>query len=71
MKTLKRKLEEKLLMKKLDMLGAVKTFSKDETGDFAQYALIIVIVVAIAGIVLQAMTGWVTTVMETLTNFGG
>lgn len=63
------KINSAMVSKRIKIMNKVYGFAEDETGDFAQYALLIIIAVAIAAIVSNALTGWVETVMENLTNF--
>ena len=67
--TLKKKMNSMMITAGIKAKECFDTFAEEERGDFAQYALLIIIVVAIAGIVSNALTGWVGTVMDSLTNF--
>lgn len=63
------RINQAVLSAKIRMENMICGFAEDETGDFAQYGLLIIIVVAIAGIVSNALTGWVGTVMQKLLDF--
>lgn len=67
--TLKKKMDSMMITAGIKAKECFDTFAEDERGDFAQYALLIIIVVAVAAIVSNALTGWVTNVMNTLTQF--
>lgn len=67
--TLKKKMDAMVISAGMKVKKYFNTFAEEERGDFAQYALLIIIVVAIAGIVSNALTGWVGGVMDSLTNF--
>lgn len=63
------KINSAMISTQMKFMNKVYAFAEDETGDFAQYALLIIIAVAIAAIVSNALTGWVQTVMDKLTSF--
>lgn len=63
------KINDAMISMKIQLMNVMDKFAEDETGDFAQYALLIIIVVAVAAIVSNALTGWVSSVMDSLTSF--